>query len=130
VDDLIAFLAARLDENEALAKAAQAPSPWKAADHESDHWIVTDATGEPLIYDEGTPSLEEAAHIARHDPARSLRDVEADRKLIVAYRQTLSVPPTNEQVDQTAWRLALEFALQLRAAVYSDHPDYRPEWAP
>ena len=38
------FLAARLSDDEAAANAAAAPSPWKAADHESDNWIVTDAT--------------------------------------------------------------------------------------
>jgi hypothetical protein len=141
VDDLAAFLAARLDEDEAAAKAAKAPSPWKAAEHEADNWIVTDAAGEPLIYDEGTPSLEEAAHIARHDPARVLREVEAKRTILAehdpcypTYYPTPSGQPTcgvchsgGFDWDPERWPCATVRAL---AVVYGDHPDYRPEWKP
>ncbi|MGH3222260.1 MAG: DUF6221 family protein [Streptosporangiaceae bacterium] len=125
------FLAARLDEDEAAAKACQAPSPWKAADQEWDHWIITDATGDVVIYDEGTPSLEEAAHIARHDPARVLRDVAADRKLLAAYAHALTADfgITGEPYD-AGWAEALELAVKIRAARFGDHPDYQKQWAP
>jgi Family of unknown function (DUF6221) len=128
MDDLVAFLAARLDEDEAVANAAQAPAPWKAAVHESDTWIVTDATGEPLIYDEGTPSLEESAHIARHDPARVLREVWAKRKIIEVYEAAaaLNDPATDHSIGMATLRMVL----RSYAIVWSDHPDCRPEWKP
>ena len=120
--DLITFFKARLDEIEAAAKAAQSPSPWKAATHEADSWIVTDATGEPLIFDEGTPSLEEAAHIARHDPARTLREVEVKRKLIAEYEDCHNTGNSPDHYDGY-WDAIVRFA-----AVDRDHPDFRQEW--
>src|SRR6266704_3579789 len=99
MDEWTAFLRARLDEKEATAKAAQAPSPWKAAGHPSDTWIVTDATGEPLIYDEGTPSLEEAAHIALNDPGRVLREVAGMRAILTEIESELADDPTQVMVQ-------------------------------
>ena len=73
-----------------------------------------------------------------HDPARVLRDVEADRKLLAAYDKALgTVQERHEQgydyegEDEVGWRLALEFAIKLRAKRFSDHPEYRQEdWKP
>lgn len=113
------FLQDRLDEDEAAAKACQSPPPWKAADHESDTWIVTDGGGEPLIYDEGTPSLEEARHIARHDPGRVLREVKAKRAILRA-----------EMDRALGGVLGYSSVLLDLASIYSDHPDYRQEWKP
>lgn len=56
-----------------------------------------------------------AGHIARHDPARVLREVEAKRR-ILALHEELNEPHLYE-------------AVQHLAAVWSDHPGYRPEWA-
>ena len=68
------------------------------------------------------------------NPDHAIRDIEADRKLLAAYRKTLSLPPGRdpqvEGEDEIGWRLALEFAIKLRAARFSDHPDYRAEWKP
>jgi len=133
--DLAAFYGARLDEDEAAAKACESPSPWKAADHESDTWIVTDADGDPLIYDEGTPSLAEAAHIACHDPARVLREVAAGRKLLAAYQAVVEECHTMElKVDRRPRKYGehdgLHLAIRIRAAVYSDCKGYRQEWKP
>lgn len=54
------------------------------------------------------------------DPARVLRDVEAKRVILDRY----------ERWDEGyGFQSALEIAVSVLAAVYSDHPDYRPEWA-
>ena len=143
---MVAFLEARLDEEETAARACQSPAPWKAATHPADSWIVTDATGQPVIYDEGTPSLEEAAHIARHDPARVLRGVEADRALLSALEQArkfsdhmFSSPSPEgaapgevpgERVRAATQVLTLERVVMIRAARFSDHPDYDEAWKP
>jgi len=143
---MVAFLEARLDEEAAMARACQSPSPWKAATHWADSWIVTDATGKPVVYDEGTPSLEEAAHIARHDPARALRDAGADRALLSALEQArkfsdhmFSSPSPEgaasgevpgERVRAATQVLTLERVVMIRAARFSDHPDYDEAWKP
>ena len=127
MDEWAAFVTARLDEYEAAAKAAQAPSPWKAAGHESDSWIVTDATGEPLIYDEGTPSLEEAAHIARHDPGRTLRRIKGARMILARYEDCLARmedPDYPAGVARDQAREYEDFVFPELAAEWSDHPDY------
>ena len=71
-----------------------------------------------VVYDEGSPDEYQARHIARHDPARVLREVEAKRA-ILALREA---SPVGSPV--------LTFALCHLAAVYSGHTDYDPAWAP
>jgi hypothetical protein len=105
VTDLAAFLTARLDEDEAAARESY---------YEGQRWI----TEEEGVYrwpdDELVQMADrkaDARHIARHDPARVLREVEAGRKLVTVTEGS-------------------RFLLKILAAIYSDHPDYRPEWAP
>lgn len=91
MDDLIAFLNARLDEDEAEAKAA------------------ANALNRHIECDP-----DNAAHIARHDPARVLREVAAKRAIVERYAKA---PDWAGGED-----------VRLLAAVWSDHPDYRQEW--
>src|SRR6266702_4239538 len=76
--DLAAFWAARLDEDEAAANAARA-GPWRY-----DGSAVIAATGLNVTPAGAHHSIHEddAAHIARHDPARVLREVAADRRIM------------------------------------------------
>lgn len=148
MDDLVTFLTARLDEDEAVAKAA---SKW----HESP-WRTNAVTNEPAAlavrsYDDGvvaSPVLDvAAAHIARHDPARVLREVEAKRRIVEDWKRWRAEEVAAKQdyvawIDERAPREAprrildpalgagLEYALRTLAVVYSDHPDYRDEWRP
>lgn len=82
----------------------------------------------------GGPAAEE--FFARFNPARTLREVEADRKLLAAYqaandRQVAAAEgrAPAEPEWHIARRAALDFAVAVRAAIYSDHPDYG-SWAP
>ena len=59
---------------------------------------------------------EVAPHIARHDPARVLREVEAKRKIV----RDVACGFYDSDYDE---------AVEHLAAVYSDHPDYDPDWA-
>jgi uncharacterized protein DUF6221 len=122
-DDLTAFVTARLDEDEAAAKA----------------WL-------PF----GNPDAAQRDHIARHDPARALREVASLRALAGMHHR-----PSQAQVDHYVYTEAAKFCsfcgpgdswearehpdwfdewpchhMRLIAAIWSDHPDYRPEWAP
>lgn len=66
------------------------------------------------------------AHIARHDPARVLVEVEATRELLRVAAAAADFAPT----FTTGVAAKLEDVLRLFALPYTDHPDYRPEWAP
>jgi hypothetical protein len=84
MDDLIAFLNARLDEDEAAAKQAAGGIHGRRENYKAivadaadpDNWAIVDLS--PLAEDEylGT-------HIARHDPARVLREVAAKRAILL-----------------------------------------------
>ena len=117
--DIVAFLSARLDEDEAAAKA----------------WL-------PL----GNPDAAARPHIARQDPGRVLREVEAGRRLLMAYGDALGwlddyeseecdwdISPERQR-DWAQWyRGAVEglrAAVSLRAATWSGHPDYDATWSP
>jgi hypothetical protein len=123
VSELVAFLAARLDEDEAAAKlAAREGGTWKQDDPVRYPGSISSLGGQ-VVYDEGSPDEYQAAHIARYDPARALREVEAGRAIIAAYQ------PNGQGVAYTL-EAGLEFALRQFAAVYRDHPACDPTWAP
>lgn len=149
MDELIAFLTARLDEDEQIAKVATT-GPWR---HNPDkHWrkpgtswfeeaVFAGPDGKEATCVAGTgetddpQSLADAKHIARHDPARDLADVAAKRKLIeyITSPQHLCPKP---QDDENYWWEGGERVyrpipcgcLRALAAPYADHPDYREEW--
>ena len=119
VSDLVAFLRARLAEDEWLAKAAleAVREPYQA-----DFW------------DDAHPA--DDAHYRAHDPARVLREVEAKRAILTEYEKALSVRPAayigtlgqRESREEVAFRYALELACRHHAAVWRDHPEYDPAW--
>lgn len=69
-----------------------------------------------------------AAHIAAHDPARVLRDIEAKRQLLREYK--LADREAKYPDFMGGYSTGLEYAVQLVAAEYADRPGYDPEWAP
>ena len=130
MSDLTDFLRARLDEDEAGVRALTVPHEWHTGPGGDPDW-----TDEELVcmwppefhtpYEQDKhwrgitisgPEL--AAHSARHDPARVLREVEAKRRLL---DDTWGGPDHEEM-----W----EHHVRLLALPYAQHPDYRPEWAP
>jgi len=143
--DLVAFLRARLDEDEQQAKAcAQVyPPPWDMADR---GWIATVRADEPDF--RIVTELEQwdaqpdgwlgtvIEHIARHDPARVLAEVDAKRRIIDEYiaadntYQRLAEDDDDSKWDWLSRSQALETVLPLLALPYADHPSYRAEWRP
>lgn len=152
------FLLARIAEDEAVAKAASGDgASWIAPDVHGPIVAVDDGTrfgGEPVIYDEGRPSAEQAQHIARHDPARGLRECKAKRAIVEMaiaigddgeYAAGYMAPRTRhagsiggKQVFEAAdiypghpnYLQAVAFSGVLRALVqpYADHPDFDAGW--
>ena len=156
--DIVAFLKARIDQDEATAGS---PRTWKVDHHDCAEPEWDPCTEQPCpyaaacaegtcghasvvgsdgmrIYPEGGHTALEAEHIARHDPARVLREVEAGRKLLdlyeraKSYRNQVFAQPEPRSISSemraVTQMMALEQVLKLRAAVYSDHPDYDQSW--
>lgn len=142
-DDLAAFLKARLDEDEQAARAAT-PSQWEVA-RERNHWfvLVTDtehvrgvAAGGDYDPNATYTNIEplhrgDAEHIARHDPARVLRDVEAKELMVDEYEYWLAKVVAGEDYPALADRFEVARGMvRLLALPWEEHPNWREEWRP
>jgi hypothetical protein len=124
---LRAFIEARLAEDEATARAATDDGRDIGSWFVGERWNVyhsevqePDGSNELVVYGNRLP---ESEHIARHDPARVLREVAAKRaRLELADK-------IGAERGHPFWAYAAEQLLKLEAAVWSDHADYRPEWS-
>lgn len=131
---LIAFVKARLDEDEAAATAGarRLGMPWHAEPQPgTPGGLVIDELG--LVATTGGRYA--AEHIARHDPARVLREVAAKRRVLAAYADCVDASEVFREKLGTGTHMAAaaeSYANVIRwdAAVWSDHPAYRAEWAP
>src|SRR5690606_8707896 len=72
------------------------------------------------------PSVEEdvAQHIARHDPARALRQCKALRVTVRAIEELVEDGEAPSLVEQSTIR-----NLAPIASIWSDHPDYDTNWS-
>lgn len=129
--DLIEFLEARVDEGQRRAEAMEHFS--NPAD---EYYSCAGARAEPLgDLEWGEEHCD--CHLAQRK-ARALREVEADRALLDLYGRAARYrdlvfaqqPPrgVSDEMRAVTQMMALEQVMRLRAAVHSDHPDYRPEW--
>ena len=187
--ELVAFMDARLDEDQAWAEGCQGHHwQWVRGDNDQaampnpveEEYLIEDGVrlslrsvetkmSEPMSRPNGLPpwppqplpiswpihsaeAIESTAagHIVRHDPARVLADVAADRKLIARYqaaeeghKEALKALREAKQYggDEDVYYVAAEdvaaaharagaylTVLEDRAARFSDHPDYQPHW--
>lgn len=169
---IVEFLRARLDEDEAAARAAdvkQGDPEWYATHHIAGHTARSRRDNRPIARvedlagddDEDVTGILDgqaaSEHIARHDPARVLREVEAKRRILEqhdAWPVLVEGPPELEQhsdhsdlqgitfrmSQQMAWLTTREYVarfgfeapttpiLRALASVYADHPDYDKAW--
>jgi hypothetical protein len=144
---LIAFYRAQLDEEETAA-ANTAPSgcrwSWRTDVQTDDdghvvgHCVVSDPDAAGVA---GAWGLERgtgqavAEHIARQDPASTLGDIAADRKLLVnleavAVRTYGGDWSEGEAGYADGIEAGLLVAVKIRAERFSGHPDYSLEWKP
>jgi Family of unknown function (DUF6221) len=118
MEELAAFNAARLDEEEAAAKG----------------WIFR---GTVVMLTEGEPVQADAEYLATFSGARVLREVQAKRVILGEHQPEPWGRPhpellrCNQGHDDTGYWTPWPCA-EVRAitAVWSDHPDYQKEWAP
>lgn len=106
--ELVAFVRARLDEDEAAAQSAEHAHPPVG-------WAIT--------YDP------ETMHSVRHDPACVLREVETKRQIVNRYEAAArSAAASNGWDSDLDWKRARAHTLQVvcedLAGLYRDHPDY------
>lgn len=124
MDELVRWLTACLDEDERIAKAAT-PGPWEQAGERSEwvssdeYWAVADCSG-------AEPARENAQHIAAHDPARVLREIDAKRDLLVFAKGIHD----HHATFTTGVYARLEKTLRLFALAYAGRVGYREEWRP
>ncbi|MFE1321615.1 DUF6221 family protein [Kitasatospora phosalacinea] len=146
---LVAFLRARLDEDYKLAFEAGngGPEHWKFdpelpwnGDNGPREAIVRfngSALGYVAAVDpvHGKYGTWGARHIARHDPARVLAEVNAKRRILDELLDEIDERDRTYQVEywdhfMGPYRPLTDQLLRLLALPYATHPDYRPEWAP
>lgn len=132
-DDLVAFLRARLDDDEQLADRMDHDNPDEGG------FYACPATRDGPYGD--LPGGEENCDCGlANRRGRLLREVESKR-LLLAFALVMSAPvATPVGYPQAARNIKLEVELaeekaadmimRLLALPYSDHPDYRQEWKP
>ncbi|MEU2510536.1 DUF6221 family protein [Streptomyces syringium] len=140
--DLVAFLHARLDEDEQAARAC-ASAPWAIEIPPMVHVsakAVRDSKWKwgTLGYVASVERDADRVHIVRHDPARVLAEVEAKRRLLKLHEPRHDdytwICDTCSRYDTERQMRVYEYApcehLKILALPYSDHPDYREGWRP
>ena len=117
---IVEFLEARLAEDELTASAAiEGSSEWQVLYGYRD---IRDGDGHYVVLaDSRYPTVGQAAHIARHSPARALRQCAAARALIAEFLR-------HDALGEVANREATEQALRQLAAIHCDHPDFDHSW--
>lgn len=133
---VIAFVAARLDEEEQLARDAYG-APWDAAVGGMVHVSAAAIRDDKwqfgkLGYVASVEREADRQHIAYHDPARVLADVQAKRDLlhIASHSFKAAAQPHQDPKLRTYYQGAantLLFAIGRIARQYNTHPDWNPD---
>lgn len=121
-DELVAWLRQQLDDDERMARAAaDNGAEWRYSD--SGIYPSNKSRHPGALVVGGYGYLDEAygEHIARHDPARVLADVDAKRRILDQCADVWA----HDRVEAFA-----EDVLRLLALAYADRPGYRGEWRP
>jgi hypothetical protein len=132
MDELVRWLGEQLDDDERIALAAtDGPwTPWRgAALHglgDLLHPVLTPGQKPGAKAVIATASWLDAEHIAAHDPARALHEIEAKRDLLRLAERAHDYHET----FTSGFASALEGTLRLFALAYADRPGYREEWRP
>ncbi|MDX3515918.1 DUF6221 family protein [Streptomyces caniscabiei] len=142
MEDLVRWLNTQLDIDAEKARAA--------CEYASPDWHL-DEDGETVLWwppephiaekerEKGLPVVSDrwrgetvgariAPHIAEHDPARVLREIDAKRRLLAEWK--LANAEAKYPDFMGGYSSGLDYAVQLAAAEYADRPGYDPEWAP
>lgn len=127
IDELIAFTKARLDEDEAIARAAIKDDNGNDEGLANARWL-TDGRRLPRF-------AGDLARMARTFavPGRELRSIEAKRAILARYEDCLArmEDPEYSQMAANIERQEYEdWILPNLAMTWADHPEYEPAWLP
>lgn len=123
--DLVAWLRKQLDEDARVAQAAARRQPGGGS------WSLA---GSEIRAGDGAPVARhtwphEGAHIATHDPARVLREIDAKRLTLERFAD-LSGENWQPGPLRAVRLQELRDAVRCLASPYADRPGYRENWAP
>jgi hypothetical protein len=142
MDDLIAFVRARLDEREEIAKSAlvRNAGEWSLfSDLESRGWWneghdpVLLVGGKPLAtFNEEYGGFLVAYHVLANDPKFVLDDIAAKRQIIATIWAAFAVQPGRDMASMVVYaeRAVLRDVAKALAFPFASHLDYREEWRP
>lgn len=147
MDDLIAFLHARLDEDEqAIPRSRSVRDVWRQGDDADHDWKVSPSevvstrpdgsAVEVQATTYGAIGPDVAVHIARHHPTRVLAEVDAKRQIIELAEEANGVDMQVDgdrrigSRDEVSEPYVGDQILRHLARPYDHHPDYREEWKP
>ncbi|WP_031051159.1 DUF6221 family protein [Streptomyces sp. NRRL F-5650] len=136
-DEFLQWLREQLDDDERTARAAT-DGPWTTMGQRVlDPSPPSNRLGIGMAVGHAAASAdynETAEHIARHDPARVLAEVEAKRGVLRQYtdlREQVRNPVSAENRSRArALQGEIGDVLRLLALPYADRPGYRDEWRP
>ncbi|MEU1280787.1 DUF6221 family protein [Streptomyces sp. NPDC005805] len=123
--DMVAFIQARLAEEEQIARDAGGES-WRCP---------ADVPGEVHDRTSGIAFTVRGAgydrHIALQDPARTLARIETSRVLMGEYVEVAHLDTDRPAADFDSGRaVGLGFAVRQLAAEWAGHPGYQAKWLP
>ncbi|MGI5247550.1 DUF6221 family protein [Dactylosporangium sp. CA-139066] len=142
IKEIVAFIKARLAEDEAVARTAARHANLRGGSHhKTARWTTYLEGGDDgyAIESEDAQTTfivgrqDVAEHIARHDPARVLRDVEAKQRILARYQDAIarqndpaySRPAASIQVAEYE-----DWVLPLLALAWDAHPAFDEAWRP
>ncbi|AKJ14751.1 hypothetical protein ABB07_33240 [Streptomyces incarnatus] len=131
---LARFLRARFQEEEQVARDAVAGAPgavWGVMADEIEQVLTSEdggTTHTPMVQFGAEDPVKLLAHVARHDPARVLRELEAKRALLAEHRTRDD--GTCATCREAGCPRSPCTTLRLLAVLYAGHPGYDDSWHP
>ncbi|WP_314411377.1 DUF6221 family protein [Streptomyces kroppenstedtii] len=127
MDDLVRWLGKQLDEDERIARRVE--SSWRQI---GETGVIVASDGERAEECANGNWTGIAEHIVQHDPARVLREVEADRQLLATYTDAQATIDalTHPDMYDVGRAQGLEEAVRHRALRLDGRAGYREEWRP
>lgn len=133
MNDLVAWYREQLDKVERIAASGES---WTAFDEsqQGTRRVDVDHSVERVV---ACTRSWRGLHIARHDPAQALREIDAKRQNLAELEAAeLAMDQASRDRDTARYNamraewVVLRRVVRRDAAVYADRPGYREEWRP
>jgi hypothetical protein len=132
-DDIVQWIGEQLDADAARALAAS-PGPWGVNEAHDEVVAVDGITVAEGFALSGNQLRATVDHIAEHDPARVLREIDAKRRIMQVHnaQDSWGMCVACPRDERGAMQVEIEDCpiLRLLALPYADRPGYREEWRP